>query len=481
VTASPPEPRARPKARPSDRGAEVLLVLAGAGLLLWPALANGFPLVFMDSAWYLAPGFGAGFHPGRAVGYSFFAGLALGIPSIWSIVVVQAALTSLLLVRLARAWASGRAGLWLAGSCLAAVVLVSGAAKYTSWIMADVTAAWLFLGGALWLASRSRADRALGLAALVVALLTHNTHPPLALAGGIGVAGVSLLVLPRGHRGRRDGMVLGAIGLGALPLALFVNTLVVGEAAVGRGTSAFLANRFLDTGVLLQTLDAYCDERPWELCRYRRSLEAHTGQGHDWLLFGPERVLGRKMDPWRSEELDAIVGHALLCCAGEILRTTAVGTWKQLWAVESADGLTRRTSIPMAVFMARRMPWERNAFLGSDQHRGRPVRVVVHGFPEAGLQAVLGLAALALGALAVGRGDGRGGWLLLALVLFLLANAAICSLGSTTHDRYQGRVAWLLVPGVVLAGWSAARGASRGGGLHPAAWHGIVAAGRRST
>jgi len=481
VTASPSARRAWPRARGGDRWAEVLLVAAGAGLLLWPAFANGFPLVFMDSAWYLAPGFGAGFHPGRAVGYSFFAGLALGIPSLWSIVVVQAALTSLLLVRLARAWAAGRAGLWLAGACLAAVLLLSGAAKYVSWIMPDVTAAWLFLGGALWLASRRRGDRALALAALAAALLAHNTHPPLALAGGVGVAGVALLVLPRGHRGRRDGMVLGAIGLAAMPLALFVNTLVVGEAAVGRGASAFLVNRFLDTGVLLRTLDAYCDERPWELCRYRRALEAHTGRGHDWLLFGPERVLGKKVDPWRWEELDAIAGHAFLCCAGEIVRTTALGTWKQLWAVGSEDGLTRRTSIPMAVFMGRRMPWERTAFLGSDQHRGRPVRVVVHGWPEAELQAVLGLAALGLGVLALGRGDRRGGWLLLALVLFLLANAAICSLGSTTHDRYQGRVAWLLVPGVVLAGWSAARGASRDGGLHRGAGNGIVASGRRST
>ncbi len=29
-------------------------------------------------------------------------------------------------------------------------------------------------------------------------------------------------------------------------------------------------------------------------------------------------------------------------------------------------------------------------------------------------------------------------------MLFLIANAAVCGFGSSTHDRYQGRVAWLL-------------------------------------
>ena len=43
---------------------------------------------------------------------------------------------------------------------------------------------------------------------------------------------------------------------------------------------------------------------------------------------------------------------------------------------------------------------------------------------------------------------------LASVMLFLLVNALVCSFGSSTHDRYQGRVAWLLPFALALsAGW----------------------------
>jgi len=77
------------------------LLTLGACALLWPAYRNGFPLVFQDSAWYLSPFAGSGgLHPGRTIGYSH-RGIALLTPSLWSILVAQALVTSALVVRVA--------------------------------------------------------------------------------------------------------------------------------------------------------------------------------------------------------------------------------------------------------------------------------------------------------------------------------------------------------------------------------------------
>ena len=68
-----------------------LVFVAMVPALLWPALANRFPLVFYDTGGYLVPVFEQELYLGRSALYGAF--LALGIPlDFWPNVVIQAAL-----------------------------------------------------------------------------------------------------------------------------------------------------------------------------------------------------------------------------------------------------------------------------------------------------------------------------------------------------------------------------------------------------
>jgi hypothetical protein len=105
--------------------------------------------------------------------------------------------------------------------------------------------------------------------------------------------------------------------------------------------------------------------------------------------------------------------------------------------------------------------------LESRQARGEPVRVILHPFPEVALQAVLAIAAIVVAVLGWQRGERRIGLLLASLLTFFAGNALVCSFGSSIHDRYHGRIAWLLPFALTLAGAWWLKG-SKAGAVHPA-------------
>src|ERR1700716_334307 len=88
---------------------KVIFVLTPAGAiaaLLWPALWNGFPIVFYDTGGYLARPFTQTLELGRSALYSAF--LASGIPlNFWPNIAVQAAVVAWLLALELRAQGLG--------------------------------------------------------------------------------------------------------------------------------------------------------------------------------------------------------------------------------------------------------------------------------------------------------------------------------------------------------------------------------------
>ena len=449
------ESRAEDPPRPAGGGSDLLqlrLAVLGAAALLWPAFANGYPLVFQDTAWYLSPFAGVGgHHPGRTIGYSLFTAIALGIPSLWSIVIAQALVTSALIVRVATVTAkTPRARRILPAAALLAVLLLSGAAKYVSWVMADVTAAWLFLAGALWMLSPRLFDRVTAIAVASLSVLAHNTHVPIVIATSVGVAAGAWWLLPATHAARRSALILLVISLLSVPWTMSVNSLFGASPGVLHGTSSFLMYRFIDSGVILPTLDRYCGEREWKSCRYRDEFARHIGRADGWFLFHPSSPFLTELGGWKGEEQGDIVAHALRCCWGRIALTTGISTWHQFWRIDSSDGLADIDTGPTLVFLKRHQRQELPALVSSRQGRGERVYVVLHPAPEGALHALLILVA---GALAVRswRGDRQGAFVLASVMLFLLVNALVFAFASSTHDRYQGRVAWLLPLAIVLS------------------------------
>jgi len=441
---------------------QTLWIGLGALALLWPALANGFPLVFNDSRWYLAPLFGLPAFAGRPSGYTLFLKAVLSFsPSLWSVILVQSVLTSWLLVRVAVvAFGSRRGRLAVGGLGLAAVLGLSGGAKYVCWLMPDVFTAWLFLAGALFLLSDRWLDRGLAVAVTLLSASSHNAHVPLAVAS----IAVVLVVAGGFERGRLPRVLaaLVVVVLGAPLASLLGHLVVLGKTDVMRGTAPCIANRFVDSGVFVRTLDTYCPERTWAACRYRPWFVEREGKADDLFLFELKSPFVTAMGAWNGAETGEIVRAAFRCCGLQIATTTLVGTWEQFWRIDTADGVDQRRTETMQKLLVR-TPNALEELTASDQASGRPVRMRLHGLPENALQAALLVAGAAISAVAWRRGDRRPAWLVGGLLVFLVANAGISAFGSTAHDRYQGRVAWLLPFVVMVAAVRVAADAGRRG------------------
>ncbi len=100
VDASRQPPSVEP-GRNRDRELAAVLVGATTLALLWPALWNGYPLVFMDTGLYVDSAFTLRPYPARSPGYPMLLRPTLLGGSLWPVIVVQSLLTSALLVRVA--------------------------------------------------------------------------------------------------------------------------------------------------------------------------------------------------------------------------------------------------------------------------------------------------------------------------------------------------------------------------------------------
>jgi len=443
--------------------AGVGISLAAAAAFTWPAVLNGYPLLSNDAAVFINNAGQGRFHAGRAVGYPLFLKLVSRSTSLWPAVAVQALLMAALLGRVA--WLFARAGRLLALACAFGVLLLlTGAAKYPSWIMADVFTSWLFLAPALWMLSARPADRMAAGLALILAVVVHNSHLPVALAGVSLTLAVLLAGRWTGVEGAREGVRPAAwlclVALGAIPVGFALNAVFAERTAVVNGTPALLMHRFVDSGVAARTLDRFCPERSWTLCDHREAIRTAGRTQKDWFLFDPESPFHR-LGGWEDPELADVVRHALRCCFDRIALSTLANAAEQFVTVDSRDALAQWQSgaalRAVRGFMPRDYPTART----SVQVSGRPVRVRILPVPETALHVAFTGVALALAAAALGRGDMRSAAILLGVLGFLALNALVVAFGSTVHGRYQGRVAWLLPFAVTLVasqgGWRLVR------------------------
>ncbi len=98
----------------ADRTA-LLAVPAAAALLLWPALWNGYPIVFADTGTYLSQAINHYAGWDRPVFYSLFMLPLHATVTLWPVVVVQALLTAWVLWLVCRVLVPRLSGVAFAG------------------------------------------------------------------------------------------------------------------------------------------------------------------------------------------------------------------------------------------------------------------------------------------------------------------------------------------------------------------------------
>ena len=265
-----------------------LVVVTGALLVLWPAILNGYPLLYPDSMSYLGDGrplarilflhAPKGYVAMRSEFYS------LGIfpfhwnVTAWPIIMLQALLTLYILwlaVRSltarslnARSPNSRRTALQFF-TLTALVSLTTSLAWYVCFVMPDVLGPVVYLVIYLLVFARETLTTRERIAVGVIAawgMASHSTH--LMLAAGLCVLLALLLVLrwpPLRARGRAIGGVA-AIVLVVVGAQMALHGYLYGKASLFGNRMPYTMARFIADGPGRWYLQQHCGELDWAIC-----------------------------------------------------------------------------------------------------------------------------------------------------------------------------------------------------------------------
>jgi hypothetical protein len=427
------------------------LAMASLSLMfLSVAIWNGFPLIFYDTGAYVLEGLGHVFLVERAPVYAEFLFLTGARFSLWPAVVVQALMTSYLILEVARAEVPGLTlrGLLAIGALLS---LFTGIAWYAGQVEPDIFTPMVILGAWLLLFRSHRLGRAgrrwvTGLTALAVA--SHPSH--LGLLGGLLIAAVLLELAARWRPALpRLDLRRGAIALAAsLGLIVAGNFVLTGKLFLSKSGSVFLFARLMQDGIVQRLMDDTCPpagQENWRLCGFKNRLPKSANA---W-LWGERsgfRALGGFTNEKQQREDRRIILETIKRYPVMHMRAAISDSLLQFLQFKTGDGIEPQMSIQERPFR-RVIPEQIPAYREARQQQGL-IRFktlnLIH--VPAGAMSLLGLLLL------IQHAALRRAWQeasLPALVLLgLIGNAVICGTFSNPHDRYQSRIIWL--PSLVL-------------------------------
>jgi hypothetical protein len=422
---------------------KLLAIILGGCLLGWPAVLNGYPLVFIDTVSYLRHTTVPELPWDKTQAYGPFLHLFHWQVSLWPALAAQVLIASHI-IWLTQRMARGTATPGLHLLVCAALAGLTSAPWFLATLMPDAFTALaplclLLLG----FCRLSRVETAWVALVGGFAIAVHLSHLPTALAMVALVAVIARRVAP--------------IARALLPVALALAFLLASNlAGFGRATlsphgAVFLLARLQADGPAVEVIRARCPAAGWHLCAFADRMPVDS----DFFLWDGASPLNSEADgsprPMGGERgaADAreIVAATLRDRPVAVLRAMIGNTVAQLALLDVGDTLvdthlavSARRPIA-AAFPARELA----AFDAGLQMRGLlPARA------EPFLAAHLPVLVASLAAAIVllwrawrARDLGRGA-LLAGALLAVLANAAATGALSKPHHRYQARIVWLL-------------------------------------
>jgi len=449
--------------------ARVTILSAAAAFLVWPALWNGFPIVFADTGTYLSQAIHRYAGWDRPVFYSLFMLPLHATITVWPVIVAQALLTAWVVWRVCRVLVPGfSASAFLIG--IAGLAALTWLPWIVSELMPDLFTPLLIMLLCLlaWVPDRlSQREQAVlaGIAAFMIA--SQQSSIPLAGILLTALAGLRWLTRPETPvlaasvltASRRWGLIMAPPVLAVLALCT-VNLAAHGRFAIAPFGNVFLLSRVIYDGPGMAVLRRDCPlqlgpSQPWRLCPFLDSFPPNS----DDFLWTPDSPLARAGGAKAvSQDAGAIIAAALIADPVGEARAALANALEQLTRFDSGDGLTP--------WPAQVTPWithdfpgpERGRYATARQQEGRlsvpPLLALAHRITA--LAGVIGCAMLLPFAL---RRRAPCAGFLLAVLLGVLANAAITGSLSAPHDRYGARMMWLppfiaVVSALSLAGLS---------------------------
>jgi hypothetical protein len=422
----------------------VLALASAAGVLLIPAILNGFPFVFADTGGYLARPFEATPALGRSALYGAF--LAAGIPlDFWPNVILQAAASAFVVGVAVRACGNRRPAAFFL--VVVALAVLTSLPWYAGQLMPDVFLPLAVLAVHLlaFAHERLRTSETLLLAAILAfAMASHMSIVAVVAALLALFCAVKLVGAWFGLARPRLAVPAGA-AIAGIALALLSNLAIIGQLRLTPGGTTFLFGRLVQDGIVSRFLEERCPDPTLRLCAFRAEL---PGAADDW-LWG-KSPLGR-LGGWEAFEPEArrIILNSMMSYPFMHIAAAARATAEQLVTLATGEGLGSKDNWHAEGVLRQYAPAAMPRFAASrQQHDAFDFRFVNS------LHVPLAIAAAAILPVLIVFVRRRRPQLstFAATVLFaIVINAAICGMFSNPNARYQSRIAPLATLTVLLA------------------------------
>jgi len=426
-------------------------VLAAALVMSWPAVYNGYPLLYPDSMSYLRQGAPvakavflhqfAGYYGGRSLIYS------VGIlPFHWNVtpwpaVVLNALATAYILWLVVRSLLPERmpqAYLVLVGL----LSLLTGLGWFVGWIMPDIFGPVLYL--AIYLLvfapeTLSRADRRAVVLIAAWSVASHITH--LMLAVGLCVLFVAVLAVRRQltRRALRPVGTVAMIAFVAAAAQVALHTYLYGKPSLNGQRPPFVMARMIADGQGRWYLRQHCPALHVAICAHSNNLPDNV----DAFLWRADGIWQRaslaEQERIRNEEAPIVLG-TLRAYPRQELVVSADHFWQQLQTFDLSDYDANPWILAMVDTV---LPGARSRYLHS-----RQARETLHDELFSSVQAWAVLASLVL--IVCSALFWRAGWtprvigLATIIGFVVIANAAVTGVLANVEERYQARVIWLV-------------------------------------
>ncbi len=413
-----------------------LAVLIGAMILIWPALFNGYPILYSDSSAFLLQSIAEIKAWDKPLVYGPWLSILHLRETLWLPCLGQALIVSYVL--------------WMLRAALTRptilhhliVCLLLGGLTAAPWfvsllmpdIFAPLTVLTLFILAFSRQLTRTELTLLVGLAALAIGV--HLTHIVIAVAC---LAVIALM--------KRDRLKRAAIPLViALVTLVATNIIFFQKVAVSPFGSVFMLARLATDGPAAELLGLRCPDTRWHMCEWKDRLpddsDAFMWSGDGPVWSHPGGPIG--LAPEASEIVKETFRHAPIA----VFRSAVQNTWRQLFMVELGDTLRPdHLQSTVAQTLYKYFPaTEYKQFQNAHQAKDT---LAMFGAEFAWVhQLALCLGTLAtLGFLlrALIRRDQRCIALVVLVLVGLCVNAFATGALSKPHFRYQTRIAWLLV------------------------------------
>jgi hypothetical protein len=425
----------------SSRAVSFLAILLGGALFVWPALWNGYPLLYSDTHVFInqpTPGF---FNWDKPFIYGPWMLPFHAWQSLWGVVLVQGILISNLVWLTQQVFGVTRP---LRHLLLCGVLsLLTGASWFVSLLMPDIFSGMvvlsIFILGFSKQLSKSMTVWVSLLGALAIAV--HLSHLVIAAA---------CLCVVLVFRWRR---FLYAV----LPLVIALFSLVgttmyaFNKVAVSPFGSVFMLARMSADGNVKSVLEKYCPEKSWTLCAWTDRL-AKDSDSFMWDPKGP--VWSHPGGPiGLAPEASEIVALTLRTRPMPLLWSALQNTVMQLSMVKLGDTI-HSDWLDVTVLKS-----VEKFFPAAELERYKKAHQVQETMLEkVSFVSTVGTYAVLLGFLLslylLYRAVQARDWTALGFIVLIwvgvLANAFATGALSKPHYRYQTRIAWLLVLPILL-------------------------------